>query len=324
MKHLGRRFAGLAGVSRADQAGSSVFWEGSIECFEDDEVEDIGINEDGGSPRPWKTAEEPVAGPSSSPLSTPVKHPRPCPAGFYLTPQSPPPPLSRRLAGICSRLKVFHAMPTWISIWMLMKRPLLDLRTVLLNPPVAQETNRVRKEADHARILALEEQAKELEETHRRALETHHTLGKANSARISVLEEQAKELKELVETHCALVLELEEGRREDGEANRTQATALQEARVCVEKLAAVLRGKEEDIENLKEELMITTQLYDDVRSAKDAAEARAETRQAHEAAIAETRAAAVARAQRNKENEKEAYRAPVRAQGLISSHSLLT
>ncbi|KAG6913233.1 hypothetical protein DXG01_008579 [Tephrocybe rancida] len=69
------------------------------------------------------------------------------------------------------------------------------------------------------------------------------------------------------------------------------------------------REKEEDIENLKEKLVITTQLRDDTRSAKDAAEARAETsRQAHEAAIAEARAGAetVTTAQLDKDNKNEA------------------
>ncbi|KAG6914486.1 hypothetical protein DXG01_016973 [Tephrocybe rancida] len=172
--------------------------------------------------------------------------------------------------------------------------------------------NCAREDEDCTRILALEERVKELEVTHR-------ALGEANFARISVLKGEARELKELVETHCTHVLELEEGQREDGEANRAQTTALQEAREHAEKLSAVLKQKEEDIENLKEKLMITTQLRDDTRSAKDAAEARAETvgissappeitsRQAHEAAIAEARAGAetVTRAQLDKENENE-------------------
>ncbi|KAG6906150.1 hypothetical protein DXG01_015667 [Tephrocybe rancida] len=153
-----------------------------------------------------------------------------------------------------------------------------------------EERNRAHKDADCTRILALEERVKELEVTHR-------ALGEANFVRISVLKEEARELKELVETHCT----------QDVEVN-AQTTALQEAREHVEKLSAILREKEEDIENLKEKLMVTTQLRDDTRSAKDAAEARAETSgQAHGAAIAEARAGAetVTRAQLNKENENE-------------------
>ncbi|KAG6906236.1 hypothetical protein DXG01_015036 [Tephrocybe rancida] len=360
---LEEKYNELAGISRADQAGSSVFREGSIESFEDDEDEDVEMNEDGGPPRHplaiEETVEEPVAGPSSSPPTTPIKHPRPDPVGFYPTPQSlphprlgarPPPPLSpspgrdsfssRGIthddnmdvdmdidedpvagpSGTSSSTLLSHkSVGTEFApdntadlqrLAMVVQAPEATFQSIEETCRAREEMNRAREDADCTRILALEEREKELEETHRAVLETHHAIGEADSARILVLEEEARELKELVETHCARVLELEEGQREDREANHAQTTALREAREHAEKLAAVLREKEEDIENLKEELMVTTQLRDDARSARDAAEARAETsRRAHEAAIAESRAEAetVTRAQFDKDNEKEAH-----------------